>query len=331
MSDPVGRIDHDDDVRTEVADVVGFGSVAIDELVRVDAPLAAGKGRVIEERCEHGGNVATALVAAAALGARAAYIGWLSSDPVDAPVAESLSSRGVDLSRARCSPDARPIRSTIVVGSDGERFIAYRDDTLVGAPPSLAPEDFGSARVLMVDAYAANSLDPVRMALAAGLDVVADVEWSSGETTQELLALCQHLVLPWHYAASLAGSDAPRHVVDALWSPTREAVVITCGAGGAWLRRRSGPELWHQSAFDVDVVDTTGCGDWFHGAYAAAFVQGLDALRSVRFAAAAAALAATCPGGRGERVTPGAVGHMLEAAGAPQPVLVDKGDSASER
>jgi sugar/nucleoside kinase (ribokinase family) len=45
-------------------------------------------------------------------------------------------------------------------------------------------------------------------------------------------------------------------------------------------------------------VDTTGCGDVFHGAYASALARGLSLAERVRFAAAAAALKATRPGGQ---------------------------------
>ncbi len=54
----------------------------------------------------------------------------------------------------------------------------------------------------------------------------------------------------------------------------------------------------HQPAFPVEVVDTTGCGDVFHGAYASALAEGLDLPVRVRLAAAAAALKATQPGGQ---------------------------------
>lgn len=302
---------------TGALDIAGFGSVAIDELVFVDALLSAGKGRVLRTEIGHGGNVATALVAAAALGARAGFVGWLSAHPEDAAAADSLASSGVDISRAVRAPDARPIRSTVVVGSDGERFIAYDDDTRVGAPPTLMAEDFQGARILLVDGYAAESLSAVSKAVKAGLVVVADIEWSSGASTDALTAQCHHLVLPWNYAACASGSEEPVRMLEALWSPVREAVVVTRGAAGAYLRYRANEQVWHQPAFDVEVIDTTGCGDWFHGAYATALARSMDPLEGLRFAAAAAGLAAGHAGGRGAMVTPEAVALMLESSGAP--------------
>jgi sugar/nucleoside kinase (ribokinase family) len=74
-------------------------------------------------------------------------------------------------------------------------------------------------------------------------------------------------------------------------------VVVTCGSDGCWyLSGEAALRPLHQAAFAVEAVDTTGCGDVFHGAYAAALVDGLDVPAAVRFASAAAALKATARG-----------------------------------
>ena len=57
--------------------VLGFGAVTVDDIIYVDRPLSAGKGKVTRRVTDHGGNVATALVAVARLGGRAGFIGWL--------------------------------------------------------------------------------------------------------------------------------------------------------------------------------------------------------------------------------------------------------------
>jgi sugar/nucleoside kinase (ribokinase family) len=48
----------------------------------------------------------------------------------------------------------------------------------------------------------------------------------------------------------------------------------------------------------VNALDTTGCGDVFHGAYAAGLARGMDVEDRIRFASAAAALKATKHGGQ---------------------------------
>ena len=117
--------------------VLGFGAVTIDDLIYVDRPLSAGKGKVTRRIGDHGGNVATALVAVARLGGHAGFIGWLGDGSLDDPGAGELAREGVDVSRAPRRADARSIRSVITVAPDGERFIAYDDEVPHGTDAAL--------------------------------------------------------------------------------------------------------------------------------------------------------------------------------------------------
>ena len=69
-------------------------------------------------------------------------------------------------------------------------------------------------------------------------------------------------------------------------------------------------------AFSVNVVDTTGCGDVFHGAYTLAITRGMNAMESARFASAAAALCATKLGGRAGIPTSAELEQFLQNASA---------------
>ncbi|WP_441258811.1 PfkB family carbohydrate kinase [Bradyrhizobium sp. 521_C7_N1_3] len=68
------------------------------------------------------------------------------------------------------------------------------------------------------------------------------------------------------------------------------------GAVVVALERRD--ELHRQAAYAVDVVDTTGAGDVFHGAYALAIGAGLDVRAAMAFSAATAAMKCRHAGGR---------------------------------
>ena len=82
---------------------------------------------------------------------------------------------------------------------------------------------------------------------------------------------------------------------------------------GVWFRDATRAECQHQPSFDVPVVDTTGCGDVFHGAYAVALARGFDTVERVRFAAAAGAICATGRGGRGRLPTERDVAELLSS------------------
>jgi sulfofructose kinase len=76
-------------------------------------------------------------------------------------------------------------------------------------------------------------------------------------------------------------------------------VVVTCGAEGCWAAEGPHPgSLRRCPAFAVAAVDTTGCGDFFHGAYAAALSWGVGLDERLRLASAAAALKAARTGGQ---------------------------------
>jgi sugar/nucleoside kinase (ribokinase family) len=67
----------------------------------------------------------------------------------------------------------------------------------------------------------------------------------------------------------------------------------------------------YHSAFAVEAVDTTGCGDIWHGAYAAALARGLALPQRVRFASAAASIKATRRGAQAGAPTLEEVGQFL--------------------
>lgn len=136
---------------------LGFGSIAIDDILYVDQPLSAGKGKVISRITDHGGNVATALVAVAKLGGRAGFIGWLNDQTVNDPSARELEIQGVEIFLAPRRRDAKPIRSVITVGIDGERFIAYDEGGPHGTSDALSDDTLAQAKVLMIDGYATHS------------------------------------------------------------------------------------------------------------------------------------------------------------------------------
>ena len=95
----------------------------------------------------------------------------------------------------------------------------------------------------------------------------------------------------------------------------RQVVVVTCGEQGGYYRAADAEEVRHFAAFAVRTVDTTGCGDVFHGAYAAALARGLALTERLRFAAAAAALKATQPGAQKGIPTRGEVEAFLASRG----------------
>jgi sugar/nucleoside kinase (ribokinase family) len=284
-------------------DILGLGAVAVDDLVYVEEyPLPDTKVRVLRRERHAGGRTGTALVAAARMGRRCAYAGVLGDDELSRFVVDSLATEGVDTAAVVRRPDARPYHSTIIVAArDQTRTILSDASGVVGADPA-GPEEAAirSAKVLFVDHVGLEGMiRAARIARDAGIPVVADFERRPGAPFDELLALVDHLVVPLAFARSITGVSDAGGAVLGLWSGTRSAVVVTDGTAGSWYAGRELPgRVFHQPAFGVETVDTTGCGDVFHGCYAAGLCEGWPMERRVRFAAAVAAMKATRRGGQ---------------------------------
>ncbi|MCS6850829.1 MAG: PfkB family carbohydrate kinase [Gemmataceae bacterium] len=279
-------------------DVLALGCTAVDELLYVPAfPRPDSKMQVRRRERQGGGLSATALVAAARLGARCAFAGVLGDDADSAFVADTLRREGIDLTHTVRRPGARPIHSTIIVDETNHtRTILYDLSGSVGADPERPPaEVLRASRVLFVDHYGIEGMTrAARLARAAGIPVVADFERSDWPGFDQLLDLVDHLILAEGFAMRLTGTAEAVAAINRLWRPDRAVVAVTAGDRGCWYRTADG--LSHQPAFRVEVVDSTGCGDVFHGAYAAALAWGWPPCERFRWAAAAAALKAT---GRG--------------------------------
>ncbi len=297
---PVG-FDTDHSSRPRL-DVLGLGCTAVDELLYVQAiPPADGKARVLRSERQCGGLTATALVAASRLGARCAFAGMLGNDELSHFVEDVLAREGVETATIVRHPEAAPVHSRIAVGADGARTIYYEFSALLGAHDTQPDEaTLASARVIFIDQYGMKgNLRAAEIASRSGGSIVADMEDDSDPLFAKVLACIDHLVLSQDFALQLSGKTSPADAARAMWSDRRKAVVVTCGAGGCWyLDGDMGGKPQHQKAFAVEVVDTTGCGDVFHGAYATALAGGMPLPEGIRFASAAAAMKATRPGGQ---------------------------------
>jgi len=143
-------------------------------------------------------------------------------------------------------------------------------------------------------------LHAVALAKELGIPTVADVERDEHPQTGELIEQIDHLILSAGFACEYTSKDDPVKAVERLHKSTQRAcTAVTVGKEGCWyISAEEEGCVQHQPAFEVDVVDTTGCGDVFHGAYAAGIAWGWDVSRCVRFASAAAAIKATKAGGR---------------------------------
>jgi len=87
-------------------------------------------------------------------------------------------------------------------------------------------------------------------------------------------------------------------------------VILKLGSKGAFLATKSGTEA-SIKPFQVKAVDSTGAGDAFNGAFAAALMQGQSPLEAAIFASAAAAISVTRKGAQESMATAEEVHQLL--------------------
>lgn len=283
-------------------DVLGLGCTAVDEILYVPSyPPADAKVEVRQRERHCGGLTATALVAAARLGAKVAFAGTLGSDPDSQFVLHTLAREKVNTRHVVHRDGAGPVRSVIVVDeAHRTRNIFYDTKHALGAHPTRPDASvIKAARVLLVDRFGMpGMIRAARIARAAGIPVVADFESSHLPRFAELLALVHHPILSEKFACRITKTKTAAAAAKALWNENRAAVVITCGARGCWYLAGGQSVPRHLPAFKVTALDTTGCGDVFHGAYAMALARGGNLVDRLRWASATAALKATKHGGQ---------------------------------
>lgn len=281
-------------------DVLGIGNAAVDELIYLDRfPQPDMKMAVRDVQRQGGGLVATALVAAARQGARAAFCSLIGSDELSAFTLDELANENVDCTPCIHTQEGVPYHAWILVDvAEHTRTILYQHGKVEPPLESITDALISRCKVLFIDHHVPSAgLKAARIARRLGIPVVADFEVDGIPGLEDLLANIDHLVLGSAYARRLTSKHDLADVVRSLSNSERASCVITAGDQGCWFSEYGG-EIKHFPAYRVQVADTTGCGDVFHGVYAVAIAQGKTVTQAIEVASAAAAIKAGYPGGR---------------------------------
>ena len=280
-------------------DILGIGTAAVDDLVYLDHfPVPDSKSSFLSMQRQGGGQTATAMAAAARLGAQTAFCTHLCFDDLSDFTIHELEKEGVDCSACLRSAAGSPYHSLILVDTSAQtRTILHSGGNVNPPPEHITPELVASARLLCLDDNSrAAGIKAARIARSLHIPVIADIEPDPPPEYTDLLPLVDHLVINRELGAVLTGHSDPVRMAQEL-SAGRTCCAITAGAEGCWYAAQGQPAA-HIPAYPVQVVDTTGCGDVFHGAYAFALSRGQRIGNALRLASAVAAMKARFPGGR---------------------------------
>lgn len=244
-----------------------------------------------------GGPAATAAVAAAKLGADVDFIGRVGDDDTGSRLLAELESLGVNTRFTRIFKGARSSQSAVLVDASGERIIAnYPSPDLPEEADWLQDIDFSQWDVVLADVrWHDGAKQALSLARQQGVTTVLDADITPQDIA-ELVALSDHAAFSAPGLQRLTQIAEVESALKKAQTLTNGHVYVTQGKDGCyWLEKGA---LSYLPAFQIDVVDTTGAGDVFHGALAVGLAQNQPTQDAVRFASAVAALKCTRPGGR---------------------------------
>jgi sulfofructose kinase len=286
--------------------ILGIGQCAWDTLSLVESfPQPDDKQEILALQEQGGGPVATALVAAAKLGARAAFFGLTGDDEAGERIRQSFIESGVDVSGLlRRRGGKSQVAFIVVEQGSGRRTIFWkRPEGPDGAELSVKDLDglrFSSqlkgAGFLLLDGMMRDvSIFAAKEARAAGVPIMVDAG-RMRDGMLELASLADYLVASEVFARQVGWKDDPDDFMRIFQKLGSKVATFTFGSSGSYTYTA---EKWFFTpAFKVKTADTTGAGDVFHGAYAWAVLEKYSLEETVAFASAAAALKCTKIGGR---------------------------------
>ncbi|MBI3471578.1 MAG: carbohydrate kinase family protein [Candidatus Solibacter usitatus] len=282
--------------------VLVSGNIVLDTLVRPVEQIRWGASIWVEsiER-SLGGNGANTAYTLGLLGVPTRLLGMVGNDEPGGYLLAALASAGVD-TRGVTRSKGLSAGTVALVKSDGERMFLHQPGASLEV--FAEPIEFTSDLIAGVSHYHLGSpfalprqrshvAETLRRARAAGLITAVDTQWDSrGKWMEDFAAALPYidiLFMNQDESRMLTGHAGPASAARAVRGEgVRWAVMKLSGQGCAVFG--PGTEAW-APAFDVPVLDTTGAGDCFAGAYLAMLARGGTHPEAARFANGVAALA----------------------------------------
>ncbi len=280
-------------------DVLAIGQCASDTLCLVPhLPHADTKLEVGAFVRAPGGPAATAAATVQRLGGRAAFLGRLGDDALGDHALAQLAAQGIDITHCVRTPGAASHQAVVLAcPSDGTRTIVWTRGSAGLARPDDVPRDAVlAAKGLLLDSL---HLEAGAHAAAIARRAKRPVFLDGGTARDGVLAVLKRTDVCFATRAFAFDLTGARTIAAALPKLARlgpRVVGVTLGAEGAIAYDAAARETLVSSGFAVDVVDTTGAGDAFHGALAFALLRGARLDIACAFANAVAALACTALG-----------------------------------
>ena len=270
------------------------GVAVLDFVFSVDnLPTRFEKYRASDAAIIGGGCAANAAVAIARLGGDALLAARLGDDQLAKLILSELQGEKVNTDFVSQTPNGRSSFSSVYVDPQGERQIMnFRGS-------GLERETKWLNTVPHIDAVLTdNRWSPITekaIEIARKHDVPGIVD---GEDPIDLDAMvnASHIAFSKQGLMALTGESDLAEGLKSLTTRLSSWLCVTDGPNGVYFIRNG--QVEHIPGFTVDVKDTLGAGDIWHGAFALRLAEGAQESDAIQFANAAASLKCTKFGGR---------------------------------
>ncbi len=279
-------------------DIVGIDMPCLDLNVNVDNFPRPNRGeRVQKLSWQGGGKVSSGMVAAARLGATCAMMGAVGDDLYGRFCTNDFNRHGINTS-AMCIRKGDTTSLSVVLSDreTGGRSIVFHPGTAARATfEEFDPAMIAGAKYLFIAQANETTERAVDVARAAGVQVLVDADGYS-EDMVALIPKIDVFIGSEFFYQKMYGDDRYEANVREVMAKGPKIAVFTLGENGCVGVSAQG--FFQLPAFRVDVVDTVGAGDVYHGAFAAGLLSGRSVEETARFASAVSAIKCTRIGGR---------------------------------
>lgn len=289
-------------------DIIGLATPGQDLVVELEKMPQTVSSRMYDCCFQGGGWVATALCAAGNLGMRASFCGVVGDDIFGRMIAEDFRYNNVDISHLIVEEGRRSNFCLCIT----ER--ADKKKTIISRPGECRELTFGdideeyirSSRMLHVGFVNEGIRKAAEIIRADGGKVSVDAAYYRPYVCENYDIFDIFIGSEYYFndLAAELGADSPEKLSDGekfdimrhIQRKGPGIVIFTFGAEGS--KGVYGGNSFSIPAMDVPVVDTTGAGDVYHGAFDTAYLNGLDVVSAARYATGAASIKCTRMGGR---------------------------------
>jgi sulfofructose kinase len=281
-------------------DIIGIENPVMDFNILLEKmPDAGGFGSLKEYSWQGGGNVGSALVAAARLGAKCGIIGIVGDDPYGQFCIDDFKRHNIDTSHL--IKDAGNKTSFCIclaeISTMGRSFIAKGGTKRQPTNKELDKKYISTTKYLHLGPIGQPQVQAAIWAREMGITVVDDAGYFNPDT-DEHTDLIDVFVGSEHYYKGLFHDNNYEKNCKAIQKRGPKIVVFTLGAKGCIGLNDDGEYFAIPAYEGLSIVDTTGAGDVFHGAFIFGLMQGWDVKKTSQFSSAVSAIKCTRLGGR---------------------------------